>query len=235
MLFKCFVERSSRSGRGKIVNVSKDGLNDQYAFVANASLWDSYNKCKPAFFAAVNVGKYYNALDSLIAYAGTLQEGNCTPESWAAFSAALTSAEAARDQNYSSTVSADTALTEAFVSLEAAIDGLVIVSVAGDGGYPKAFTLSQNYPNPFNPTTKISWQLAVGSNIQLRIYSILGEEVTTVIDERQEAGYHSAVWDGRDDNGNEVASGIYIYQLSVTSPTGTSDNFVSTRLMVLMR
>ncbi|HTR80535.1 MAG TPA: endo-1,4-beta-xylanase [Bacteroidota bacterium] len=57
-LFKCFVERSYRSGRGKIINVTKDGLNDQYTFVSTGatSLWDSHNQCKPAFYAAADVG-----------------------------------------------------------------------------------------------------------------------------------------------------------------------------------
>ena len=61
MLITCFLERSSRSGRGKIVNVSKDGLNDQWAFVKGASLWDADNNPKPAFYAVVNaVERYYD-------------------------------------------------------------------------------------------------------------------------------------------------------------------------------
>jgi hypothetical protein len=66
-LFKCFVERSYRSGRGKIINVSKDGLNDVYTFQTNqaSSLWNAQDQCKPAFFAVVHVG--LNVLDSLIA------------------------------------------------------------------------------------------------------------------------------------------------------------------------
>ena len=57
-LFKCFVERSYFSGRGKVISVSKDGLNDASTFVTNqaTSLWDGQNKCKPAFFAVANVG-----------------------------------------------------------------------------------------------------------------------------------------------------------------------------------
>ena len=223
MLFKCFVERSFRAGRGKIVNVSKDGLNDQYAFVANASLWDMYNKCKPAFFAVVNVGTYYNALDSLIIYAGALQEGNFTPESWVTFSASLALAEAARDQNYSSTVSADTALSVAFVSLEAAINELVIVSVADEVGHLEAYTLSQNYPNPFNPTTQIRYSVPQTSLISLKVYTLLGEEVATLFIGNREAGQYEATF-----NGAEVPSGIYLVRMSAGS-------FSETRKMILLK
>lgn len=123
-LVKCFVERSYFSGRGKIISVSKDGLNDQYAFVANASLWDTNNKCKPAFYAVVDVGNNYNALDSLISYADTLSAGDFTPESWAVFTAALTAAENAMGQNYSQSVSAANSLGVARVNLITALDGL---------------------------------------------------------------------------------------------------------------
>jgi PKD repeat protein len=99
----------------------------------------------------------------------------------------------------------------------------------------ESFTLYQNYPNPFNPSTLISWQSArldagqaVGSATQLEIYNMLGQKVKTLINERQPAGYHSVVWDGRDDKGNPVASGIYLYHLKV----GKS---VTIRKMVLMK
>ena len=80
------------------------------------------------------------------------------------------------------------------------------------------FQLLGNYPNPFNASTTISWQLArqnnaagqaVGSRVQLKVYDLLGKEIATLVDERQEAGYHTIMWDGRDDNGNPMASGIY--------------------------
>jgi serine protease len=93
---------------------------------------------------------------------------------------------------------------------------------------PQEFWLEQNYPNPFNPATLISWQLAVGKEVKLKIFNLLGQEVRTLVNERQEAGYHSAVWDGRDDSGNQVASGIYLYRIK-------AGEFVSIRKMVFLR
>jgi hypothetical protein len=127
MLFKCFVERSYKSGRGKIINVSKDGLNDANTFKTNqsSSLWDAQDQCKPSFFAAANVGINYNALDSLILYSDSLKQIEYTTTSWTNFAAALVAANTAKDQNYSATVSADTALGLAKNNLKTAINGLV--------------------------------------------------------------------------------------------------------------
>ena len=114
-LFKCFVERSYKSGRGKIINISKDGLNDQYTFVSTGatSMWDKNNQCKPAFYAAANVGIYYNDIDSLIAFTDTLKESNYTTNSWSELSSALTFVKNIKDQNYSVSVSAADALSSA--------------------------------------------------------------------------------------------------------------------------
>lgn len=89
----------------------------------------------------------------------------------------------------------------------------------GDSNLPPDYVLFQNYPNPFNSTTLIRYQVsAVGrprSAVTLRVYNILGQEVRTLVDERQRAGYYKVGWDGRDDKGHEVASGIYLFQLKV--------------------
>ena len=79
-LFKCFVERSYFSGRGKIINVSKDGLNDQWTFKTNqsSSLWNASDQCKPAFFAVADVGTYYNGIDSLVTKTDSLDENEYT-------------------------------------------------------------------------------------------------------------------------------------------------------------
>ncbi|MDZ7288766.1 MAG: endo-1,4-beta-xylanase [candidate division KSB1 bacterium] len=226
MLFKCFVERSYRSGRGKIVSVSKDGLNDQYAFVANASLWDNRNQCKPAFYAVVNVGINYNALDSLIAHGNTLQEREYTAESWANFAAALASAKSAMAQNYSASVSAAEALHNAKVSLKSALDGLVKITTAVNevnGNTPKVFALSQNYPNPFNPTTQINYSVPQDAYLSLKVYNLLGDEVATLFEGVQPAGNYTATFDGRD-----LASGVYLYQLK-------ANNFMETKRLVLVK
>jgi endo-1,4-beta-xylanase len=211
-LFKCFVERSYRSGRGKIINVSKDGLNDQYTFVNEAtSLWDANNQCKPAFYSVVNVGLYYNILDSLISYADTLKEDNYTPTSWQPFSEALMHAKQVRDSNFSVNVPADTALMNAKEELASAIDGLVkqVSAVkAPTTQMPYAFNLNQNYPNPFNPTTRIEFSLPEASTIELELYDVLGKQVLTIAQGMYSAGAHQIVF-----NGSNLASGIYFYKL----------------------
>lgn len=97
---------------------------------------------------------------------------------------------------------------------------------------PKTPELSQNYPNPFNPETKIKY--TVGSRqthpipTTLKIYNILGQLVKTLVDEAQEPGSYEVIWDGKDEEGNEVASGIYFHQLK-------TEEFSQTKKMVLIR
>ncbi len=74
---------------------------------------------------------------------------------------------------------------------------------------PNSFALYQNYPNPFNPTTVISYQLSVVSHVTLRVYDILGREVATLVDEKQNGGTHQVKFDG-----SQFASGLYFYRLS---------------------
>lgn len=78
---------------------------------------------------------------------------------------------------------------------------------------PKKFALYQNYPNPFNPTTVIRYDLPVASKVNLKIYNILGQRVATLVSAYQNAGRKSVIWDGKNDAGNRVGSGIYIYRI----------------------
>jgi len=78
---------------------------------------------------------------------------------------------------------------------------------------PIGFTLEQNYPNPFNPATTIRYQLSKTTQVVLKIYNTFGQEVRTLVNARQPAGVNAVVWDGRDESGKEVSSGIYIYRL----------------------
>lgn len=227
-LFKCFVERSYKSGRGKIISVSKDGLNDAYTFVANqsTSLWDSKNQCKPSFYAAVNVGVYYNALDTLIRFADSLKQKEYTSASWSNFTAVLVSSKTIKTQNYSNTISADTSLGGAIARLTTAINGLVKgtsdVDVAGSGA-PKEFSLGQNYPNPFNPTTRINYSVPRAGYVSLKVYDVLGREIAKLYEGFCNAGNYSAVF-----NGSKLSSGIYLYQLK-------ADNFIETRKLILQK
>jgi endo-1,4-beta-xylanase len=225
MLVKCFLEKSYRSGRGKIINVTKDGLNDRWTFNTNSSLWDSTDQCKPSFYAAVAVGINYNAIDSLFAVVDTLQSGRYTPESWAALVAALTYAQGAMAAEYSASVSAADTLAKARALLATGLDGLVLKpdAVAGEGSAPASFALNQNYPNPFNPSTVISWQLPAASMVRLAVYDMLGREVALLVQERQSPGAHSVTW-----NASGLASGPYLYRL-------TAGRFVQSKTMLLVK
>jgi len=78
---------------------------------------------------------------------------------------------------------------------------------------PETFELAQNFPNPFNPTTTIRYALPRDSRVTLKVYNLLGEEIATLVNEARPAGFHVAVWDGRNQFGQTVASGIYVYRL----------------------
>jgi hypothetical protein len=79
---------------------------------------------------------------------------------------------------------------------------------------PTEFALLQNFPNPFNPETTIKYNLADGKNVSLRIYNVVGQVVRTLVAEQQNAGRYTVRWNGTDDRGVSVSSGIYFYQIA---------------------
>jgi hypothetical protein len=93
---------------------------------------------------------------------------------------------------------------------------------------PSEFTLFQNHPNPFNQTTKIDFTLARSGFVSLSIYDLLGRKVRTLASEHLSLGYKSVLWDGKSDSGEDVASGIYFYQLRV-------GDFSETKTLVLLK
>jgi hypothetical protein len=78
---------------------------------------------------------------------------------------------------------------------------------------PKEFTVSQNYPNPFNPSTLINYSLPKSSLVTIKIYNILGQEVKTLVNSQLQAGNYTAQWNGDNNFGRTVATGVYIYQV----------------------
>ncbi|MGB5531447.1 MAG: T9SS type A sorting domain-containing protein, partial [Ignavibacteriaceae bacterium] len=88
---------------------------------------------------------------------------------------------------------------------------------------PTVYSLEQNYPNPFNPSTTLNYQLPENNHVSLKVYDILGNLVSTLVDEEMEAGYYSVNW-----NASQLASGIYIYRI-------ISGTYVSTKKMILMK
>lgn len=96
------------------------------------------------------------------------------------------------------------------------------------GTQPTHFTLDQNYPNPFNPTTTIRFSLSRLSAVRLDVFNLLGQQVAVLADGAMPSGDHFVEWDGRDQSGNEVATGLYFYRLQTSEGQ-------TTRKMVLVR
>ena len=76
---------------------------------------------------------------------------------------------------------------------------------------PNQFVIHQNYPNPFNPTTDIRFDLSYDSNVSIDIYNIMGQNVRSLVSKEITAGFHSVKWDGMNDQGSKLSSGMYIY------------------------
>lgn len=86
---------------------------------------------------------------------------------------------------------------------------------------PESFTLDQNYPNPFNPSTTIAFTLPAAADVQLDVFNLLGERVRTLASGTLAAGVHEIEWNGTNDRGDAVASGVYFYRLSSAEETQT--------------
>jgi hypothetical protein len=103
-----------------------------------------------------------------------------------------------------------------------------VVAGGGEDQFPKAYNLYQNYPNPFNPSTAIEFSLPVDSDVTLKIYNSLGQEINTLVNENMNAGNHRVYWSGSDNFGHRVTSGVYVYLLRASS-------FARAKKMVLLR
>ena len=86
---------------------------------------------------------------------------------------------------------------------------------------PDKFSLKGNYPNPFNPSTNIMFTLGMASDVTVKVYSILGEEIATLNNGNMIPGTHSLRWNGLTNNGFNVASGVYFYQVDVAGQVKT--------------
>jgi subtilisin-like proprotein convertase family protein len=99
---------------------------------------------------------------------------------------------------------------------------------------PSSFAMTQNYPNPFNPTTNIAYNLPQDAKVNMHVFDLLGRHVATLVNGSQMAGKYIVNWNGRGDNREEVASGIYFYRLEASTADGAKP-FVSTKKMILSR
>ena len=101
-------------------------------------------------------------------------------------------------------------------------------NIENEPNTPQTYRLSQNYPNPFNPETRIDYQLPQSDQVRIYVYNIRGEELKSLVNEKQTAGSYSVMWDGTDDTGRQQASGVYFVHLQ--TPT-----FQAVRKMTLLR
>lgn len=111
--------------------------------------------------------------------------------------------------------------------------GGVKVADKGNIGLEGTFLLYQNYPNPFNEATEISFRTPTSGHLSLKIYDVRGQEIRTLMDQQQNSGYHSFPWNGRNNEGKVIASGIYFYRLEVTDKS--QRQWEQTRKMILLR
>ena len=93
---------------------------------------------------------------------------------------------------------------------------------------PLQYILNQNYPNPFNPVTTLRYDLPENAMINITIYDMLGSQVKTLINQTQDAGYRSVIWDATNDYGKPVSAGMYLYQIQ-------AGEYISTKKMVLLK
>ena len=101
---------------------------------------------------------------------------------------------------------------------------------------PQNFTLMQNYPNPFNPSTTIQYHLNQQGTVNVSVYNLSGQKIRQLVDSHQDPGQYSVSWDGKNERGVTMGSGMYFYRLNVNSAfAGTRDGLSKTGKMVLLR
>jgi len=99
---------------------------------------------------------------------------------------------------------------------------------------PSDFELLQNYPNPFNPSTTIAYKLPESAKVALQVFSINGQLVRTLVNSEMGSGLQTAIWDGRDESGRTVATGVYFYAIETRSNNG-GQPFKQTLQMLFMK
>ena len=128
--------------------------------------------------------------------------------------------------------SVNSVMNVAMVNAEVAINGVVSAANAAEGitlkAVPTTYTLGQNFPNPFNPTTTIEYSIPNNGHVSLVVYNVAGQKVRTLVNDTQSASFYKVVWDGKNDNGMTVGTGMYFYKL-------VSGNYSKIVKMTLMK
>lgn len=121
----------------------------------------------------------------------------------------------------------DKVITSEFTPL---IEDTITTDVNGVSRLPERFVLNQNYPNPFNPATTISWQSPVSGQQTLKVYDILGNEISVLADEFKPAGNYEVEF-----NGSNLPSGVYYYRLQIVPAGKRKESFIDTKKFVLLK
>jgi hypothetical protein len=108
------------------------------------------------------------------------------------------------------------------------------LAVEETGETPVTFELMQNYPNPFNPTTTIRYALPEAARVSLSIYNMLGQRVAELTNAEEGAGFHNVIWNGHNQNGVQVATGVYFYRIEATPVSGGAP-FISMKKALLLK
>ena len=102
------------------------------------------------------------------------------------------------------------------------------VNLANGPADSTVYAMDQNYPNPLNPVTEIKYAIPEAGHVKIMVFNILGQNVRNLVDKEQSVGQYSVVWDGKDTNGETVASGVYFYRIK-------ANEFSETRKMLLLK
>jgi hypothetical protein len=126
---------------------------------------------------------------------------------------------------------AGAALRQALVDLGEPTD----VGEEDEGVLPREFALYQNFPNPFNPSTTIRFDMPVDGVVTAVIYDLLGQRIRILLDDKREAGSHSISWNGRDEGGIEVSSGVYFCGIKVVPSPHDAKTYTAFKAMVMLK
>ena len=108
------------------------------------------------------------------------------------------------------------------------VDGSDALSALAEKLIPEVFALHQNYPNPFNPTTQIRYDLPEDALVNFTIYDMMGRVVKKLVSGKQNAGYKSIQWNAKNNQGQPVAAGLYLYTIQ-------AGEFIQTKKMILLK
>ena len=119
--------------------------------------------------------------------------------------------------------------------IEKASDELVIRVVSSDVELPQIYSLDQNYPNPFNPATTLKYSLPKDSHVKLSVFNVLGQEISTVFEGVQSAGYYNYTWSPKNNGEIQVGSGVYFYRIDATNINDSKETFSQIRKMMFVK